>query len=126
MAYEIPGFSFTLPSAADLSATQFRFVNADATGKAAVPAAAGRVIGVRQNKPKANEATTIVASGISMVEAGAAVTAGDDVASDNVGRAITAAGATTIVAGIALETASAAGVIIAVLLTGGSKSVVGA
>ena len=126
MAYEIPGFSFTLPAAADLSATQFRFVNVDGSGKAAVPAAGGRVCGVRNNKPKANEAATIVNSGISIVEAGGAITVGDDVATDNAGRAVAAAGATTIVAGIALETASGAGIKIAVLLAGGTKSVVGA
>lgn len=126
MAYEIPGFSFSLVAAADLSATQFRFIDVDTAGKGAVPAVAGRVVGVRNNKPKAGEAATVVGSGISIVEAGAAVTVGDNVATDSVGRAITAAGAATIVAGIALETASGAGVFIAVLLTGGSKSVVGA
>lgn len=114
MAYEIPGFSFTLPAAADLSATQFRFVTIDGTGKAAVPAAGAKTIGVRNNKPKANEATTIVHDGISLVEAGAAIAIGANVETDVSGRAITLAAG--IAQGIALETASAAGVKIAVLL----------
>lgn len=114
MAYEIPGFSYTLVAASDMSATQFRFVNVDTAGKAAVPAAGGRVVGVRQNKPKADEAATIVQTGISIVEAGAAVTVGDGVQSDASGRAITLAAG--ISQGVALETASGAGVKIAVLL----------
>jgi hypothetical protein len=114
MAYEIPGFSYPLPAAADYSASQFRFVNVSAAGKAVVAGAGGRVCGVRNNKPKADEATTIVQTGISIVEAGAAVTAGDSVQSDASGRAITLAAG--IAQGIALETASAAGVFIAVLL----------
>lgn len=120
MAWEQPGFSFTLVAAADLSASQFRFINVDNTGKGAVPAAGGRAVGVRNNKPKANEAATVVASGISIVEAGAAITAGDQVSTDNTGRAITA-GAGNQIHGVALETASGAGVFIAVLLRTGSN-----
>lgn len=116
MAYEIPGLTFTLPAAADLSGSQFRFVNVDANAKAAVPAAGGAVIGVRNNKPKANEATTIVHSGISIVEAGGAVAAGAEVTTDATGRAIAPAAGNR-VAGVALETASGAGVFIAVLLS---------
>lgn len=114
MAYEIPGFSYTLPAATDMDTTQFRFVNVNSAGKAAVPGAGGRTVGVRQNKPKANEAATIVQGGISIVEAGAAITLGVGVETDASGRAITLA--TGISQGIALETASGAGVKIAVLL----------
>lgn len=116
MAYEIPGFSFTLVAAADLSASQFRFVEVNSTGKAAVPTLAGSVVGVRQNKPKANEATTIVHDGISFVEAGGAIAIGGLVTTDATGRAVAATtGQQT--HGRALETASGAGVFIAVLLT---------
>jgi hypothetical protein len=116
MAYEIPGFSFTLPSAADYrtGAGQFRFVNVNSSGKAVAAGAAGACIGVRQNKPNLNEAMTIVNSGIVFVEAGAAITAGALVESDASGRAITRAAG--IQQGRALETASGAGVQIAVLL----------
>jgi hypothetical protein len=119
MAYEIPGFSYTLVAAADLSASQFRFIDIDATGKGAVPGAGGRVVGVRNNKPKSGEAATVVGSGISIVEAGDVVTVGGSVSTDNVGRVVDAATA-DLIAGIALESASAAGQFIAVLLTPGA------
>lgn len=121
MAYEIPGFSFTLVSAADLSASQFRFVDVNSAGKAALPTLAGPVVGVRQNKPKANEATTIVHDGISIVEAGGAITLGGLVTTDATGRAV-AATTGQISAGRALETASGAGVFIAVLLTPAART----
>lgn len=117
MAYEIPGFSYTLVSAADFSVTgQFRAVNVDATGKAALPAAGGRIAGILNNKPKAGESATIVQSGISACEAGAAVTIGSTVEVDATGRVVPRAAGVAV--GIALETASAAGVKIAVLLSG--------
>ena len=72
MAYEIPGFSFPLPSAADYRTGngQFRFVKVTSTGKAQQTVAGESAIGVRQNTPNANEAMTIVADGIVLVEAG--------------------------------------------------------
>lgn len=116
MAYEIPGFSFPLPSGADFSASkQFRFVDVNATGKAVNPAAGGSVIGVRQTRPRANEATTIVHSGVSIVEAGGVIDAGALIASDANGLAVTAAAGNTTV-GRALEAATASGIQIAVLL----------
>ena len=116
MAYEIPGFSFPLPSGADFtSGAQFRFCDVSATGKAVNPSAGGEVIGVRQTRPRLNEATTIVHSGIAIVEAGGAITAGADVATNAVGQAVTAASGNLTV-GRALETASGTGIQIAVLL----------
>lgn len=116
MAYEVPGFSFSIPAGADFtSGKQFRFADVSNTGKAVDPTAGGSVIGVRQNRPKANHGTTIVQSGISIVEAGDAVTAGALIQTDGTGRAIpSAAGKLTV--GRALESASAAGIQIAVLL----------
>lgn len=116
MAYEIPGFSFTLPAGADFSATaQFRFVDVNNAGKAVAPTLGGTVVGVRQIKPRLNEACTIVHSGIVFVEAGAAITAGDMITTNAVGQALTAA-AGNVVHGRALETATGAGIQIAVLL----------
>lgn len=120
MAFEQPGFSFTLVAAADLSASQFRACNVDATGKAALPAAGGRIVGIIQNKPKIAESTTIMLMGISIVEAGAAIVAGADLQTEATGRMITAV-ATNQIAAIALEAASAAGVFIAVLLKQGAR-----
>lgn len=116
MAYEIPGFSFTLPSGADFtSGAQFRFCDVSNTGKAVNPTAGSSVVGVRQNRPKLNEGATIIHSGISFVEAGGVVAAGDLIAADATGRALKATTGQTVV-GRALEAASAAGIQIAVLL----------
>jgi hypothetical protein len=116
MAYEIPGFSFPLPAGADFSGgAQFRFCDVSATGKAVNPAAGGSVVGVRQNRPKDSEATTIVNSGIVIVEAGGALAPGDLVATNAIGQAVEAA-AGNVTVGRALETASGAGIQIAVLL----------
>lgn len=122
MAYEVPGFTFTLPAGADFSSgAQFRFCNVNSSGKAVNPSAGGAVVGVRYTKSKADEATTIVQSGIAIVEAGAAITLGADVTTDNVGRAVTSASGNQR-HGRALETASAAGVQIAVLLLPGAAA----
>lgn len=122
MALEIPGFSFTLESAADFTGSQFRFVDCNSSGKAALPSAAGaRVVGVRQNKPNTGQATTIVQSGVSLVEAGAAITAGASVQTDANGKAITAA-STKLIVGIALKSAGADGEVIPVLLVPGAAA----
>lgn len=116
MSFEIPGFSFTLPAEDDQSATQFRFVDATSTGTVKnVSSAGGRAIGVRQNKPKAGHAATIVGSGISKVEAGGTVTAGGNVTSDSQGRVVDAV-ATNKILGVALEGTTSSGVVVAVLL----------
>lgn len=115
MAYEQPGFKFTLIAAADLRTHQYKFVDVDATGKAALGANGGRVAGVQQGKANTGEAVEICHSGISKVVAGAAVTAGDEIMSDASGRAITATSTNQRV-GIALQTASGAGILIPVLL----------
>jgi len=120
MAYEQPGFSFTLPAGQDYSAgAQFRFVDINSSSQAVDPAAGGSAVGVRQTRPKSGEATTIVADGISIVEAGGAVTAGALVATDNVGRVV-AATTGNVILGRALEAASASGIQIAVLLYDGN------
>ena len=114
MAYEIPGFSFTLPAGENI-ANQFRFVTLS-TGTVLVSDDGEWCIGVNQNTPNTGQATTVVCTGVSMVEAGAAITAGAAIAADSVGRAKTAATADLVV-GLALEAAGAAGTYIAVLLT---------
>lgn len=116
MAYEVPGFSFTLPAGADFSAgAQFRFCDVSSTGKAVNPSAGGGVIGVRYTKSKQDEAATIVHSGIAIVETGGAVAAGALVAADATGKAVTAATG-NVVAGRALEASTGTGIQIAVLL----------
>lgn len=106
----------SLIAAADLSALQFRFVTVDSNGKAAQnTTAGGRVIGVNTGKPVADEVTTVAVGGVSKVAAGAVVAAGAEVASDNVGRAVTATTGDHII-GTALKAAGAADEVIPVLL----------
>ena len=52
MAYEIPGFSFTLVAAEDFRTSQFCAADVNGAGLAITPTADGaRAIGVVQNKP---------------------------------------------------------------------------
>lgn len=121
MAYEIPGFSFTLVAGADLTAKQFHFVDVNSSGAAIVPTGAGaRTVGVLQNKPDSGEAATIVNSGIVMVVAGDDVTRGANVQTDVAGKVIDA-GSGDVLVGVALE-AGASGEVIAVLLGSNAAS----
>jgi hypothetical protein len=120
MAYEIPGFSFTLPAGADLSALLFRGITTNSSGKVVSPAAGAGIIGALNNKPKSDEAATVVNSGIAQMEAGATIVLASGLTPlkvDNVGRVVPQAGSGVVV-GYALEAAAASGIIIAVLLTG--------
>lgn len=113
--YEIPGFSFSLTAASDLSGSQYRFCKCDANGQADAPSAGGLVVGVRQNKAASGRAVTVMADGISLVEAGSGgVTGGAKVTTDNAGRCVAAATG-NITHGIAL-TAAASGEFAAVLI----------
>lgn len=78
-SYEMPGFAWTLPAAADFStgAGQYRFVMVNGSSQAAAAGLAGPACGVRQNKPKATEECAIVSSGISFVELGETVAPGE-------------------------------------------------
>lgn len=117
MAYEIPGFLYTLPSGVDfrVGQGQFRFVDISTLGKAILPTAGGSVIGVRQTRSNLNEALTIMADGISFIEAGGAIVAGAQVTTDATGRVVTATTGNRI-HGRAFEAASGAGIQIAVFL----------
>lgn len=108
MAYEIPGFKLgTLPANVDLSGMiggsgvidyQFTAVDIAAAGAgvtggedaALVPASAATpVIGILQNRPKKNEAGTVIVSGVSMARAGGTVAVGAYVKSDGSGKLVT-------------------------------------
>lgn len=117
MAYEIPGFKFTLPAAADHSANQYLFCTCNASGQAALAGAGVTAIGVIQNKPGAVGRATEIASapGISKVRAGAAVAVGAKVMSNASAQAITAT-ATNQGLGMALTAAANANEIISVKL----------
>jgi hypothetical protein len=115
MSFEIPGQLITLPASADLSASQFRAM-VTSSGQLAVAGAGVDIVGVLQDKPDAaGREGAIMVDGVSKMVAGAAVTQDAAVMSDATGRAIDAT-ATNKGIGIALQAASAAGEIIAVLL----------
>lgn len=98
--------SITLPAAADLSASQYRFVDVNSSGQAAVVASAGaKGVGVLSNKPLGvGQAATVDYSGVTKVVTGSGgLTAGNKVQSDASGGAIVAASGDHVF-GIALKT----------------------
>ena len=104
----------------DLSAAQFKFVTLEADGQIDLADSAGeRALGVLLNKPTAGAAATVAMSGKVMVEAGASVTAGDQLQTDAAGDAITAA-AGDVVMGYALEDAVDGQIFAMELIQGGN------
>ena len=117
MAFETPGFAFSLEASADLSAAQHHCVDVDSNGRVAVVTGSGDdVAAILQNDPDAlGNAAALMKTGISKVVAGAAVAAGALVMSNASGRAITATSG-QVVFGRALEAAGGDGEVIPVLL----------
>lgn len=106
----------------DLSAAQFKFVTLEADGQVDLANSAGEnCVGVLLNQPAAGAAATVCMSGKVIVEAGASVTAGDQVAADAAGAAVTA---TTgdIVMGYALEDAVDGQIFAIELIQGGNAA----
>ena len=133
MAGEIPGFSWSLPAAADYSSTGknklVKVTNSSGNATATqTTALTDSVIGVLQNNPRSGEAGTIVSSGVVFLTvnaSGANIVPGDAISpSTTAGVGIKAAGAGTIVVGIALTGATTDGATIVVKLTGGVKAIV--
>lgn len=95
---------------ADLSTKQFTFVKMNTTDRTVVNTVDGEAaIGVLINDPASGGAATVVTHGRVIVEVGAGgLTAGDNVASDLNGEAITAATADVIV-GVCVDGAAAGG-----------------
>jgi hypothetical protein len=113
MAYEIPGYGFTLVTGADLSTHQYKFVDVNSSGLAVLASAGADAHGVVQNKPASGRAATVVNRGISKVVAGAAVAAGAQVTATTGNK----------IHGTALQAAGGAGEIIPVLLEIGNAVV---
>lgn len=124
MAYEIPGFSFSLIAGQDLSASQFCAVDVSSAGKAALPVQGKRSIGIVQNKPVSGEVATIVTSGVSKVKIGiTGLVAGNNVTVDDDGTIIQATNLDRSI-GVALKS-GVAGTIGTVLLMNGQAVVAG-
>lgn len=117
MAFQTPGFSFSLEASGDLSAAQHHCVDVDSNGQVTVVTGSGDdVAAILQNDPNAQgNAAALMNGGISKVVAGAAVAAGALVMSSAAGRAITATSG-QVVFGRALEAAGGDGETIPVLL----------
>lgn len=117
VAFEQPGFRFTLEAAADLSAGQYRALVVDGSGDAARAGQGVSIAGIQQNKPSVvGQATEIVQTGISKGESGAAVLQGAKLMTDASGKFVTAT-ATDFVIGYALTASGADGEVIAILLS---------
>lgn len=83
----------------------------------AVTKATDMVIGVLQNKPQGTgHAATVAIHGVSLVQSGEDVAAGDKVAFDTTGRAITYTGSGDQLVGVALTSCAAQNQLISVLL----------
>lgn len=116
---KVPG----LTAGADLSAKQYRFVAVSANLTVNVASADGqRALGVLLNDPLQDQEAEVIVFGTTKVEAGEAITAGDYVKTDSVGRAAvlepTATGADvgSIALGMAIESASAAGSLVTIVV----------
>lgn len=91
MAYETPGFSWTLVAGESLASSQYCCVDVDSSGEAVLPVEGGDIVGVTRNHPAIGETTTIVSSGIVMGRVGiTGVNAGDKVTCDDDGTFIQA------------------------------------
>jgi len=114
MAFEDSKISVTVPAGSDLSASQFCFVEVNASGQLAVVGAGLHADGVLQNDPSAaGRAGEMAILGIIQVKCGGTITRGSYVTSDSTGKAV-AATTGNIILGTAMET-GASGAIIGVL-----------
>jgi len=110
----------------DLSSSQFKFVTLEADGQVDLADAdAENCIGVLINDPASGSEATVVISGKTMVTAGGAITAGDEIVTDTSGDAVeltTSSSATAITMGYALEDAADGQVFAIELIQGGNSS----
>ena len=116
MAYEESLTSISVQAGSDLSASQYRLMIVNASGQLAAASTGAKADGVLQDKPTAaGRPGTLGINGVSKVEAGAAITAGDDIAAGTSGKAAVA-GTGDVVVGRAMEDAGADGDLFAMLI----------
>ena len=116
MSYNVAKMDFTIEASADLSAEQFRAVTVVAGGAAVAGLDAADIVGILQNNPDAaGQACVVQNKGVARAQAGAAISRGDRLVSDANGDLIPV-GANNNPIATALEDASGAGSIIAVVL----------
>ena len=92
MATENLGKCISLTAGADLSSSQYCFVEFNTSGQAVAAGDGEDAIGILQNDPTSGQAALVmVGPGISKLRAGAATAAGDYIGCDSTGRGVTAA-----------------------------------
>lgn len=107
-------FTWAALAAADLSSSLNLFAKIDAAGKIAVAGNGDKVIGSIAEVATAGNPATVWMGPVVKVKAGAAVAAGARVQSDAAGKAVTLSAG--VAAGVALEAAGAANVVIPVAM----------
>ena len=117
MSYEETLKTISLEASADLSAAQYKCVDVNTDGQAALVGVKGaKMVGVLQDKPAAQGRVGAVSvEGITKVRIGAAVAKGDEVIADATGRVIPTDAVSQHVLGTALEAGTAVDTVIAVL-----------
>ena len=116
MAYEESLKCISVEAGSDLSARQYRYVVINSSGQLAVASAGSKADGILQDDPSAaGQAATLAIDGVSKIQVGAAVTAGDDLAVGSNGLAVTATSGDVVV-GRALTTGSGLNSIISALI----------
>jgi hypothetical protein len=115
VAYEIDLLTISLPTETDLSAKRFCAVTVDSNGYAVMPQDGGVAIGVLQNDPKAGQTAAVRVYGVTYMVAAAAINTGQLVTTDGNGQAKPAAAGNHVI-GIALDSVTAAGEVVSVLL----------
>jgi hypothetical protein len=114
-------FNRTYIAGTDLSAAQFHFVALAADGEVDLAGDGVVVAGVLLNNPLVTNAAAVAWTGTVIVELGATVTAGDAIASNAAGEAITAATG-DIIAGYARESGVDGQIIAIDLINGGNAA----
>lgn len=116
MAVESTLQTVSIQAGADLSASQFCFVNVNSSGQLALAGVDADIVGVLQDKPNAaGHAGSVAFAGRSKMLANGTIAAGGRVTSDANGKAIAVASGSAVSAGVAL-TAGSAGQIIDILI----------
>ena len=115
MSLELNVRALTLAAAADLSAAQYKVMQVDSTGKAALSNATSLNVGILQNNPAAGQAATVAVEGVSKILLAGTVAAGARVTSDLNALGVAAVTVGDSVIGVALA-GGAAGDLIPVLI----------
>lgn len=114
MAFQENGIDITVVAGGDLSAKQFHAVKVNSSGQVVAAGDGEAGIGFVQNKPTSGQAATVRVAGVTKAAAGGTVTAGQKIAANADGKAVTATASENVI-GTAL-TGGTSGTIISVLV----------